>query len=183
MYPPPQPNYGLLAMLACIMIIAIGVCTGCNVIKGKRSVRSNTDSVSRKVTQVIDTGSGGSTHKEVSDTHEAFDWSRLTLQYPRDTNVTNIYNYPQRPGTVIYETGSSTKDSQTQTFDSSWFKNAFTAMQATIDSLSRQVAISSKDKETRPSIWLFVGIVAVIVIICLVAYNYIGKFKIVKKLA
>lgn len=145
-------------MLAWLLVIMLS----CNVIKAKRSTRATTDSVSRQTTAVVDTSQGGAVSKAVS--RETFDWSKLTLQYPPgDTNITNIYNYPQRPATVIYETGKVTKE-ETRT-DSTWFKNAISSLTASVDSLSRKLAEQTKDKETRPNIWLYAGIMIGILVI------------------
>lgn len=150
-YHKPRIDWLTLFMLAWLVVIMLS----CNVIKGKRSTRATVDSVARKTVNVVDTGSGGAVSRGTSK--ETFDWSKLTIQYPPgDTNITNIYNYPQKPATVIYETGKGTKE-ETHT-DSTWFKNALSAMQNSVDSLHRELATSQKDKETRPSVWLFLGL-------------------------
>lgn len=157
-YHKPRIDWLTLFMLACLVVILLS----CNVIKGKRSTRATVDSVARKTVNVVDTGSGGTVSRGTSK--ETFDWSKLTIQYPPgDTNITNIYNYPQKPATVVYETGKGTKE-ETHT-DSTWFKNALSAMQNSVDSLHRELAISQKDKETRPSVWLYAAIMAGVLII------------------
>lgn len=157
-YHKPRIDWLLVFMLAWLLVILLS----CNVIKAKRSTRATTDSVSRQTTAVVDTSQGGSVSKAVSK--ETFDWSKLTLQYPPgDTNITNIYNYPQRPATVIYETGKGTKEESRS--DSTYWQNAFSLIQAQQDSLHRELLEMRKEKETRPSIWLFVAVVVGIMIV------------------
>ena len=157
-YHKPRIDWLLVFMLAWLLVILLS----CNVIKAKRSTRATTDSVSRQTTAVVDTSQGGAVSKAVSK--ETFDWSKLTLQYPPgDTNITNIYNYPQRPATVIYETGKGTKEESRS--DSTYWQNAFSLIQAQQDSLHRELLEMRKEKETRPSIWLFVAVVVGIMIV------------------
>lgn len=154
---PPGRNLWVLILIGLLIMCF----SRCNVIKGKRSTRSSTDSISRKSASVVDTGSGGSVSHGTSK--ETFDWSKLTIQYPPgDTNVTIINNYPQKPATVIYETGHGAKE-ETRT-DSSWFKNALASMQSSLDSLHREMATSEKDKQTTPSIWFYVAVFAAVLV-------------------
>lgn len=155
LYHKPRIDWLLVFMLAWLLVILLS----CNVIKGKRSTRSQTDSVSRQTTATVDTSQGGSVSKDVS--RETFDWSKLTLQYPPgDTNITNIYNYPQRPATVIYETGKGTKE-ESRT-DSAWFHNFLTKMDERYDARFTMLEESIKNKETKPNIWFYVIFGAII---------------------
>lgn len=153
----------LLLILAFIMVVLFNSCA---VVKHKSSKASQTDSVSRKSSSLTDSGTGGLLSK--TNSTEQSDWWRTTVQYPRDTNITNIYNYPQKPATIIYEGGKETK--QTQTLDSGWFKNALSNMTLQVDSLSKRLEESNKDKKSKPTIWLYVAIVAGI----LIAWKGIG---------
>lgn len=129
----------------------------CNVLKSKRSTVASTDSVSKRSTSVVDTGTGGSVSRGTSK--ETFDWSKLTIQYPRDTpNMTNIYNYPQRPATVVYETGKGTKE-EART-DSNWFKNFLVQLDDKYDARFTRIEESVKNKETKPSIWFYIILIA-----------------------
>jgi len=176
-YHKPRIDWLTLFMLAWLVVIMLS----CNVIKGKRSTRATVDSVARKTTSVVDTGSGGATRKITTDSKSEFDWTKLTLQYPRDTNVTNIYNYPQKPATVIYETGRGSSEAHTIDSSSEWFKNAITSLNSSVDSLSKRLQESEKNKETAPSIWFLIGVVFIIIVVCLAAYTYLSKFKVVKR--
>lgn len=152
-------------MKTLIQLILIGLLimcfSRCNVIKAKRSTKATVDSVSRKSASVVDTGSGGS--RSASTSKETFDWSKLTIQYPPgDTNVTIINNYPQKPATVIYETGHGAKE-ETRT-DSTWFRNALSAMQNSVDSLHMEISQRDKDKQTTPSIWFYVAVFAAVLV-------------------
>lgn len=155
LYHKRKPDRITIFMLVCLVIILLS----CNVLKGKRSMTASVDSVSRHSTAVIDTGTGGQVSKNTTKSTD--EWWRTTVQYPpRDTihNVTNVY-----PSTVVYEGGKGTKE--VQQVDSSWFHNAMSLLQASQDSVSRLMREQTKDKETRPSVWLFVGIL-VAVLVC-----------------
>lgn len=180
-YHKPRIDWLALFMLAWLLVILLS----CNVIKGKRSTRASTDSISQKSASVVDTGSGGSTRVSTKDSKETFDWSKLTIQYPpgqRDTNITNIYNYPQKPATVIYETGKATSEHHDRDSLNEWFKNALQSMQNSVDSLHREQATSEKDKKTTPSIWFYVAVFAA-VLVCWKGLGFIwtwftGKYHI-----
>ena len=139
-----------------LFFLLVIVSSSCNVIKAKRSTKQTSDSVSIGTKTSIDTSFGGSTSKTKTDSKETFDWSKLTIQYPRDTNVTNIYNYPQRPATVIYETGKATKDVQEQKSDSNWYKNFLIQMDEKYDARFSSIEETIKNKETKPNIWFYV---------------------------
>ena len=153
----------LLLILAFIVIVLFNSCA---VVKHKSSKDSRTDSVSRKASSLTDSSAGGLLSK--TNSTEQSDWWRTTVQFPRDTNITNIYNYPQKPATIIYEGGKETK--QTQTLDSGWFKNALSNMSSQVDSLSKRLEESNKDKKSKSTIWLYVAIAAGI----LIAWKGIG---------
>ncbi len=151
-----DPRYKLWAILILLLCAIAAILSSCAVIKHKSSKSSSIDSVSRKSSSLIDSSAGGLLSK--TNSTEQSDWWRTTVQFPRDTNITNIYNYPQKPATIIYEGGKETK--QTQTLDSGWFKNALSNMTLQVDSLSKRLEESNKDKKSKPSIWLYVAIVA-----------------------
>lgn len=176
--PKGQPPTILFILVLIGILIVAWVMLSCNVIKAKRSTRATTDSVSSRKTAAVDTSSGGSVSRGTSK--ETFDWSKLTLQYPPgDTNITNIYNYPQRPATVIYETGKGSKEESRS--DSAYWQNAFSLMQSQQDSLHRELVEMRKDKETRPSIWLFVGIVAAGLVLYGVVSGFLKKYHLFVK--
>jgi hypothetical protein len=161
-------------MKTTLQLILIGILimcfSHCRVVR--KVNRNSSDSTSlRKVSALaVDSGTGGSIKKSTTDTKETFDWSKLTIQYPRDTNVTNIYNYPQKPATVIYETGKGTKETQSQTIDSIWFKNAISSLTVTIDSLNARVSEYHKEAKTESrglGVWL--------ILICLAGYWILTK--------
>lgn len=166
-YHKPPVNWVLLLMLLALLVVAVS----CNVTKGKSSIQASTDSVSSKTVSVVDTGRGGNVSRGTSK--EANDWWRETWQFPRDTNVTNVY-----PTAYIREGGTQTKE--VQTFDSGWFKNALSLQQASMDSLHRELAEVRKDKGTRPSILLFVGLAVGVVVVWSLITGVFKKFKIVK---
>lgn len=175
LYPVKDPNgkppvVTIVLVLIALLAASVFILSSCNVTKAKRSSRASTDSVSSRTVSVVDTGRGGSISREKS--HEQAEWWRTTFQFPRDTSVVNVY--PAGPATVIYEGGKHTKE--VDKADSSWFKNAFSVQQAQMDSLHRELVELRKDKETRPSIWLFVGIVVAGLLVYVVVSGFLKKY-------
>jgi len=166
----------------CFVIIFIIICvvalSGCEVIKGKRSISSDSTAVKKEILQITDTSKGGSV--KTNTTKEEFDWYKMTQlfdqkkQTPGDTKV--------YPTTVIYEGGKGTKESST--VDSSWFLNALNLMQANLDSTNKKLQESEKNKKSETK---GVGLIFIILICvgCIVLYailsGYLKRFKIVKK--
>lgn len=177
-----NPNHkALILLLAMACMICWLVLSSCSVTKSKRSSRSQTDSVSSRSSAFRDSSSGGKASVSTSNAKETFDWSKLTIQYPRDTNITNIYNYPQKPATVIYETGRGTSEVNTRDSTAEWFKAAVSLLQASQDSLSRRMEEQSKDKKTAPNIWTAVIVLGLMYLVIEVVKWGAGKYSIVKK--
>lgn len=175
--------------IAFINFVALALMLGgCEVIKAKKASRMDQTGVQRIAQSSSDSSAGGSLKKSDNISKEQYDWYRTTMQYLpgqyKDTNVTNVYNYPQQPATIIYEGGKGAREQSSSTFDSSWFQNALATAMARVDSLTQKLEMSEKNKQSETK---GVGLVMVIIIVIagIVVYallrNAIRKFKIVKR--
>lgn len=136
----------------------------CEVIKGKKTIASDSTTVKKETVAVVDTSKGGSV--KTNTTKEAFDWYKMTQLFDQNKQPagdTKVY-----PSTVIYEGGKGTKESTT--IDSTWFKNALSLLQAKIDSANAKYESSEKNKQVESKglgVWLLV--------ICFAAYWVLTK--------
>lgn len=141
-------------LLACMLLLS-----GCEVLKGKKSFTQDSVSVKKQQSAVIDTGNGGSVIKQQNSTKEAFDWYRMTQLFDSNKQLpgeTKVY-----PSTVIYEGGKGTKEQNSSTIDSSWFKNALQMYASSVDSLNNKIATMEKNKQSETK---GVGLIMVIII-------------------
>jgi hypothetical protein len=155
--------YAIGVLLVLGGLILFSLLTGCEVMKGKKSIQSDSTVVAK-----IDSGS---VVKAESESKTDWEWFRQTLQFPRDTNVTITNNYPARPEVVIIEGGKGSNLTTIIQTDSTW-KQAF-------DSLSAKVNTTEKVKEVKPD-WKFAFMFwAVVALLGLQALKYL-PFKITK---
>lgn len=175
--------------IAILAIIALAVVfSGCEITKGKKSASFDQTGVSKKTASSTDSSAGGGIKKTESNSKEQYDWYRTIMQYLpgqyRDTNITNVYNYPQQPATIIYEGGKGTKEQNTNTFDSTWFKNALASAMASMDSLKSIVQTSEKNKQSETKgvglVLVIIVAVAAVVLYALLT-GYLKRFRIVKR--
>ncbi len=161
-------------LLLCFLLLS------CEIIKGKKSSKSDVSSLRKESVHLIDSSEGGSSRKTDTKVKEEFDWYKMTqlfnnAQKPGDTKV--------YPSTVIYEGGKGTKETQVNSIDSNWFKNAMSLLQAKLDSANAKIEQSEKNKHSESK---GVGLIMVIIIVIIglivykVAGYYFGKFKILK---
>lgn len=144
----------LLALLAILALAAIVIgLPGCE--SSKKLFKRNADStgVSRKESGLIDTSSAGSVKKNSSSSQENWDWWKTTVipGARRDTNIYNFYNQPagqaQAP-VIIYEGGKGSKETQSNTIDSNWFKAALQQFKSEYDSTHKAENVKDLDKHT-----------------------------------
>lgn len=162
---------GVIIFFTCLLIM--GMC-GCEVIKGKKSVQSDsTHVVKAEAVKTDSTKSGIVTKTDISEMYEKW---KTTLTFPRDTSVTNVYNYP-RPETIVIEKEVGQK-TETKS-DSSWYFNFQSSVFTAIDSLNRKIDSYEKTKSSETK-----GVGLTLVIIIAIAAVVLGKvalpFKIVK---
>lgn len=158
----------LLAAVICWLIMS-----SCSVTKAKRSLSASVDSVARKTTATVDTSSAGSVTKTDSKSVENFDWYRMT-QLINDAK-------PGDPKVIVVEGGKGSKETQVQQVDSSWFKAAISSFNASVDSLSRRVEQTEKDKKTAPNIWTAVIVLGLLYVVVEAGKWISSKYSITKK--
>lgn len=151
-------------MRAIVTLLMVLCFEGCEVTKAKRT--AVTDSTSLQKTDSGQVKTTSSNDKKESD------WWREIVelqQSPRDCTVNHNYNtYPTR---IIREGGTEKQETNSQTYDSSW--------KTAVDSLTKRIQESSKDKKTEgPSMWQWIGIAIVLLIVYDVVKNYISRIKI-----
>lgn len=150
-YHKPRIDWIIIFMLACIVVIFM---TSCEMFKHTTKHEASSGSSSVMTASGIDTSQEGSVTKTNSNIKESNQWQRETWQFPRDTNVTNIY-----PTTYIRETGSGSKETNTQTVDSNWLKAyiAFALSQKDTTHAEATTNETTKESETKGlGVWLLV---------------------------
>jgi len=143
-----------------ILIVAV-LFTSCEVLKTKKSVKTDSVSVSK-----IDSGRVISTASERKD---SFEWWRVMLDYTgkKDTNINNYYTTNPEPKVVVIEGGRGGGTTIINQVDSSWKQR--------YDSLAVQKTESSKTKETKVlSMWQIIGLCAGVCLIMIL----LSKLKI-----
>lgn len=156
----------LLAFIFCLLL------ESCEVIKGKKTAKTDSTSVSKTDQGAIKTSFDSSTKEN--------QWTKETFVFPpalRDCTVNNNY-FPQ-PTVYIRESGSSKEQNNIVVVDSTWQKR--------YDSLQYVQSISEKTKETKVlSMWqiigLAVGVSLFVFVLLKVGSGFINKFTIIKKL-
>lgn len=140
----------LLAILA-LAVIIIGL-PGCESSKKLFKRNSDSTSVSRKESGLIDTSSAGSVKKNSSSSQENWDWWKTTvipaLQQAGTKRDTNIYNISNQPPMIIYEGGKGSKETQSNTIDSNWFKAALQQFKSEYDSSHKAENVKDLDKHS-----------------------------------
>lgn len=143
----------LLALLAILALAAIIIgLPGCE--SSKKLFKRNADStgVSRKESGLIDTSSAGSVKKNSSSSQENWDWWKTTviptLRQAGTRHDTNIYNISNQPPMIIYEGGKGSKETQSNTIDSNWFKAALQQFKSEYDSTHKAENVKDLDKHT-----------------------------------
>jgi hypothetical protein len=160
----PPVNKWLLWLAVVLLLWLLFVLPGCEIIKHTKKSNTDSVSVSRKNTSTIDTTQSGGVSKSSTLSKEDFDWWKTTLHFGehKDTNIYNFHNYPQQPATIIYEGGKGTKETQTNTLDSNWIKNALTQYKNEYDSSHLKSELKEKDKESETKglgLWAIILIV------------------------
>lgn len=154
--------------------------SSCEVIKGKKSVKSDSTAVSKNTVNALDTSKSGSVTKSEVKSKEENEWWRIIQSFQKDTvnNVTNVY-----PSTVVYEGGKGTREQTENKVDSTWFKNYISFMQSKYDSLSSKLEQVEKNKQSETKgVGLIMVIIIVIAAIILYAIlsGYLKRFKIIR---
>lgn len=151
-------NSKFWAAVITFLIVFFALCMlmltpGCKVLRNIEKKSSDSTSVSKTTTVAVDTTKGGAVKKtNIKEENEW--WKKTEIFGQRDTNTTvnNIY-----PSTIIYEGGKGSKE--VNTFDSNWFKNALSLMQASIDSTNKKNEEYLKNSKTESKglgVWLIV---------------------------
>lgn len=175
------PTFKIIGILIMLLLFIWWLLSGCEILKHRSSIATDSGTVSKAGSLLKDTSSGGRVSINTNTNKEAFDWFKTTLQYPRDTtaNITNVY-----PSTIVYEGGKGTKEQTSITTDSTWFKNAIEQMQAKYDSGFAKMQASQMDSKSQTK---GVGLMTVVLILLgyFVLTNGIkfisSKYSIVKK--
>jgi hypothetical protein len=175
--------------VALVILLVLATCSmigGCEVLKHKRTISSDSTHVTKTVSAVVDTAGGG--HLSKNESNSKSQYEKTTFLYPvnKDTNVFNFYNsFPQpagQPYAVIHETG--TNEQSNKSFDSGWYTRMESRFAATLDSVNRRFNETSKEKETRGPLFSWFGIIVLIIgllVLWELGKRYIGKYRIVKK--
>jgi hypothetical protein len=175
-----------VALVILLVLFTCSLIGGCEVLKNKRTISSDSTHVTKIVSAVIDTAGGGHVSKNESNSKSQYE--KTTFLYPaiKDTNVFNFYNsFPQpasQPYAVIHETG--TNEQSNKSFDSGWYFRMENRFVAFMDSTNKRFSESTKTKETKEP-WLSSLGLIILVVGLLVLWEFIkkaaNKYRIVKK--
>jgi hypothetical protein len=156
--------------LAVVTALLVAYCSGCEVVKAKKSNSADSTAVSKSTMAMENKTHAGSTRMEDNRSKEENEWTRLTLKYlaDKDDGDTTINNFIQQPATVIYESGKSIRKEENKITDSSWGYQAMTMFALRIDSLSSKVDSYEKGKRSETKgfgeltlVLICVGVIAV----------------------
>lgn len=164
---------GVIIFLIAVVVFGL---YGCEVLKKKETVKSDSTSVKKELAVKVDsTHSGSVTKTDISEMYEK--WKETIVLPKSEPNVTNLH-----PVQIIREYEKGEKQ-ETKT-DSSFYHNFQSMMFLAIDSLNRKIDQFSKDKhsETKGLGLLTVILIALGVVVAFKGLGFItSKYSIIKK--
>jgi hypothetical protein len=178
-------NSGAVAVSIIIALLFIVFSCGCEVLKGKKSMKADSTNVKKSVVKDSNTTNAGSVSKNETNSKEQNEWWRQTYVYPqsKDSIITNNY-FTTPPATIIYEGGRGTKEESSKSSDSSFYHQFQLMLTEQMDSTRSMIAaqVKSKESETKGVGLITMILLLVGAVLLFKALGLIGsKYTIVKK--
>jgi hypothetical protein len=167
-------------LAAAIGTVVLFMASGCEILKNKKTLASDSASFNRKIAAKSDSVHSGQVSTSESTSKAAFEWWKTTIQYPRDTTINNFYN---PPATVIYEGGKGTKEESSFSKDSIFYNQLIKQFQDSLSAMSKKIETTEKSKQSETKgvgLLMFILIALGVCVVTNGAGRLFKSFKIVR---